>query len=61
MELGQRRADLEAFDIEHQALGILHGKHLELQLGLRFQRDARVVLCRPDTRRDDLRLGPGDS
>jgi len=38
-------------------LGILDGKELELELGLRLQGDARVVLGGPDAGRQDLRPG----
>src|SRR5258706_4178302 len=59
VQLGQCRANVHAFEVEHQALGILHRKQLELNLGLRLQRDAGVVLGRPDPGGNDLRLGAG--
>ena len=54
-ELGECRRHF-GLQIEHQALRALYRKHLELDLGLRFEREPRVVARGPDATRDDLRL-----
>ena len=56
IELRERGAELHAFEIDHEPLGVLHAENGELDLGFRFERDARVIAGRPDACGDDLRL-----
>ena len=51
----QRRIEIDALDIDHQALRILDDEMRGLQVGIVFQGDAGVVLGRPDPDCQDLR------
>ena len=52
-DLAQRRAQLEAVDIDHQPRRAVDQEVAGLQRGVAFERDAGVVVGRPDPHRDD--------
>ena len=56
LQLRERGACVRAFQVEHQALGTLECEQAVVELGARFESDARVVARRPDARGDDFRL-----
>jgi hypothetical protein len=59
VQLGKRGAELHDLQVDDKPLGVLDDEELELDLGLRFERDARVVPGRPDPGRNNLSEGGG--